>query len=139
MAIRKDFPNAKVIVITTYDWDEDIYRAVRFGAMSYILKDMSINEIVTTIRAVHRGEQKLPPQVAKLLETRLERKELTGRETEVLQMLAKGMSNKEIGVALCLSEATIKSHFVTLFKKLGVADRTQAVILAIRHGIIHLE
>lgn len=139
MAIRKDFPEARIIVVTTYDWDEDIYRAIRFGAMSYLLKDMSMDEIVGAIRAVHAGKQKLHPEIARLLEKRLDRKELTRREMEVLELLAKGRSNKEIGIGLSISEETVKSHLKTLLAKLGVRDRTEAVIAAVRHGIIHLE
>jgi two-component system NarL family response regulator len=139
MAIRKDFPDARIIVVTTYDWDEDNYRAISLGAMSYLLKDMSMDEMLATIRDAYSGKQKLPPQVAKLLERRQDRKELTPREIEVLQMLAKGRSNKEIGVALHVTEETIKSHLRTLFSKLGVRDRTEAVISAVRHGIVHIE
>ena len=138
MAIRKDFPQARLIVVTTYDWDEDIYRALRLGAMSYLLKDMPMEEMIETIRDVHAGQQKLHPQVAKLLEKRQDRKELSGREIEVLQLLAKGRSNKEIASGLGVTEETIKSHLRTLFIKLGVRDRTEAVLNAVRHGIIHL-
>ena len=139
MAIRKDFPDARIVVVTTYDWDEDIYRAIRLGAMSYLLKDMNMEDMLQTIRDAYTGRQKLPPQVAKLLERRMDRKDLTQRELEVLQMLTKGRSNKEIGVALHVSEETVKSHLQTLFSKLGVRDRTEAVINAVRHGIVHLE
>jgi two-component system NarL family response regulator len=139
MAIRKESPRARVIVVTTYDWDEDIYRAIQSGAKSYLLKDMSKEEIVGTIRAVHGGEQKLPPNVASLLQKRLQRPELTERELEVLQLLTKGRSNREIGSALFISEDTVKSHLKTLFAKLGVQDRTEAAISAVRHGIVHLE
>jgi len=139
MAIRKEFPQARVIVVTTYDWDEDIYRAIQSGAKSYLLKDMSKEEIVGTIRAVHAGEQRLPPNVASLLQKRLQRQELTERELEVLRLLTKGRSNREIGSALFISEDTVKSHLKTLFAKLGVQDRTEAAISAVRHGIVHLE
>jgi len=139
MAIRKEFPEARVIVVTTYDWDEDIYRAIQSGAKSYLLKDMSKAEIVGTIRAVHNGEQKLPTTVANRLAERQRREELTPREVEVLQLLAKGRSNKEIASVLFLSEDTVKSHLKTLFTKLGVQGRIEAVITAVRHGIVHLE
>jgi two-component system NarL family response regulator len=139
MAIKKDFSDARIVVVTTYDWDEDIYRAIRLGAMSYLLKDMPMEEMLKTIRAAHAGEQTLPPQVAKLLEQRSDRKDLTPREIEVLHLLAKGRSNKEIGVALKVTEETIKSHLRTLFLKLGVRDRTEAVISAVRHGIVHVD
>lgn len=139
MAIRNKFPEARIIVVTTYDADEDIYRAIHSGAKSYLLKDMSKDEIVRTIRAVHHGEPALPPNIAHRLTERLRREELTGRETDVLKLLTRGRSNKEIASALCISEDTVKSHLKTLFTKLGVQDRTEAAISAFRHGIVHLE
>lgn len=139
LAIRKEFPDARVIVITTYDWDEDVYRAIQSGAKSYLLKDMTQEEIAGTIRAVHAGENKLPPNVAGRLAERLQREELTQREQEVLQLLTKGRSNKEIASDLHISEDTVKYHLKTLFTKLGVQDRTEAAISAIRHGIVHLD
>lgn len=139
LAIRKEFPDARVIVITTYDWDEDVYRAIQSGAKSYLLKDMTQEEIAGTIRAVHAGENKLPPNVAGRLAERLQREELTQREQEVLQFLTKGRSNKEIASDLNISEDTVKYHLKTLFTKLGVQDRTEAAISAIRHGIVHLD
>jgi DNA-binding NarL/FixJ family response regulator len=139
IAIRKEFPGARVIVVTTYDADEDVFRAIQSGAKSYLLKDMSKEEIIGTIRAVHAGEERLPASVAHRLAQRRQRQELTERETEVLQLLTKGRSNKEIASALFVSEDTVKSHLKTLFAKLGVQDRTEAAISAIRHGIVHLE
>jgi DNA-binding NarL/FixJ family response regulator len=139
LAIRKDHPEARVIVLTTYDWDEDIYRAVQSGAESYLLKDMSTDEIAGAIRSAHRGQQQLPPAVADRLAARLQRRDLTGRELDVLQLLVKGRSNKELAESLRISEDTVKSHIKTLFDKLGVRDRTEAAISAIRHGIVHLE
>jgi DNA-binding NarL/FixJ family response regulator len=139
LAIRKDFPEARVIVVTTFDQDEDVYRAIQSGAKSYLLKDMPTEHIVGTIRAVHRGEAALPAAVASRLAARQRREELTQRELEVLQMLTRGRSNKEIASGLFISEDTVKSHLKTLFAKLGVQDRTEAAIAAIRHGIVHLE
>jgi two-component system NarL family response regulator len=139
LAIRKDFPDARVIVLTTYDWDEDIYRAIQSGAKSYLLKDMSKDEIAGTIRAVYAGEHKLPCAVASRLAERQSRAGLTHRETEVLDLLTKGRSNKEIASALFISEDTVKSHLKALFAKLGVQDRTEAAISAVRHGIVHLD
>lgn len=139
MAIRKDFPAARVIVVTTYDADEDIYRAMQSGAQSYLLKDMSDKEILDTIRAVHAGKTRLPQNVANLLAERLKREDLTPREMEVLALLVKGRSNKEIGDQLGLSEAAVKFRLKGLFVKLGVQDRTEAVVSALRHGIFHLE
>ena len=139
LAIRKEFPEAKVVVVTTYDLDEDIYRAIQSGAKSYLLKDSSQEQIAATIRAVNSGREILPPQVASLLQERRKRQNLTERELEVLQLLTKGRSNKEIGSTLHISEDTVKSHLKTLFVKLDVQDRTEAAITAVRHGIVHLE
>ncbi len=139
MAIRKEFPEARVIVLTTFDTDEDIYRAVQSGAKSYLLKDTPEDELAATIRAVHAGEPALPAKMAKRLADRQKRADLSGREMEVLQLLLKGRSNKEIGSALFLSEDTVKAHLKTLFAKLKVQDRTEAAISAIRQGIVHLE
>ncbi len=137
-AIRAHDPQARVIVVTTYDADEDIYRAIQSGAKSYLLKDMSAAEIVGTIRAVYAGQGQLPASIADRLAERLRRPELTPREFEVLQRVVKGRSNKEIAADLAIAEDTVKSHLKTLFAKLGVQDRTAAAISAIRYGIVHL-
>lgn len=138
LAIRQEFPDARVVVLTTYDSDEDIYRAIQSGAKSYLMKDMSKAEIVGTIRAVHAGREQLPPGIADRLAQRRRRPELTLRELEVLQLLVKGRSNKEISSTLSIAEDTVKSHLKTLFAKLGVQDRTAAAISAIRLGIVPL-
>lgn len=139
MAIRKEFPDARVIVLTTFDTDEDIYRAIQSGAKSYLLKDTPEDELAATIRAVHAGEEPLPEKFAKRLADRQQRADLSKREMQVLQLLIKGWSNKEIGASLFLSEDTVKAHLKTLFAKLNVQDRTQAAMSAIRQGIVHLE
>lgn len=139
LAIRKKDPEARVIVLSTYDMDEDIHRAIQSGAKSYLLKDMSIEEIASTIRSVYLGDSLLPRQVAERLTERSEREQLTERERDVLESLIKGRSNKEIASSLCLSEDTVKSHLKTLFAKLRVRDRTGAAVEAIRHGIVHLK
>jgi two-component system NarL family response regulator len=139
MAIRKEFPDARIIVLTTFDTDEDIYRAIQSGAKSYLLKDTPDDELSATIRAVYAGRQTLPEKVAERLALRQQRADLSHREMEVLQLLTKGRSNKEIGSALFISEDTVKAHLKTLFTKLKVQDRTEAAISAIRHGIVHLE
>ena len=138
LAIRQEFPDARVIVLTTFDADEDIYRAIQSGAKSYLLKDMSKVEIVGAIRAVHAGQHALPEGVAERLAERRRRQELTSREVEVLQLLVKGRSNKEIASDLSIAEDTVKSHLKTLFAKLEVRDRTAAAIRAIRLGIVRL-
>lgn len=139
IALRKEFPACRIIVLTTYDCDEDIYRACQSGAQSYLLKDTSADDIVGTIRAVHAGQQRLPSSVADRLAKRLEREEISQRELDVLHLLVKGRSNKEIAATLAISEDTIKFHLKRLFAKLDVQDRTEAAISAIRHGIVHIE
>ncbi len=139
LSIRKSYPEAKVIVLSTYDWDEDIHRAIQSGAASYLLKDMPIEEIAETVKIVHEGDASLPRSVAKRLEERSQREQLTERERDVLESLIKGRSNKEIASSLFISEETVKSHLKTLFHKLHVRDRTEAAIMAIRHGIVHLD
>ena len=132
-------PEVRVIVLTTYEVDEDVFRAMQSGAKSYLLKDMSTEEIAGTIRAVHRGGTELPPRIAERLAARAQRQDLTAREQEVLHLLVRGRSNKEIGAQLFISDETVKSHLKTLFAKLNVRDRTDAAISAVRHGIVHLE
>lgn len=139
LAIRKEFPDARVIVLTTFDTDEDIYRAIQSGAKSYLLKDTPEDELADTIRNVHAGKQILSEKMSTRLAERQQRPELSQREMEVLCLLIKGRSNKEIGSALFLCEDTVKAHFKTLFAKLKVQDRTEAAISAIRHGIVHLD
>ncbi|MGD0260089.1 MAG: response regulator transcription factor [Verrucomicrobiota bacterium] len=139
IALRKEFPQARVIVLTTFDLDEDIYRAIQSGAKSYLLKDTPEDELSATIRAVHAGEEKLPPKLADRLAARQQRAELSERERQVLLLLVRGRSNKEIASALFVTEDTVKAHLKTLFVKLRVRDRTEAAITAIRQGIVHLE
>ena len=139
LSIRKEFPDARVIVLTTFDTDEDIYRAIQSGAKSYLLKDTPNVELAKTIRAVFAGQQILPPKVANRLANRLQRADLSAIEMEVLQLLMKGRSNKEMAISLFITEDTVKARLKTLFTKLKVHDRTEAAISAIRHGIVHLE
>ena len=139
IAIRKEFPDARVIVLTTFETDEDIFRAIQSGAKSYLLKDTPDDELATAIRSVHAGQQILSEKLSRRLAERQQRPELSRREIEVLQLLIKGRSNKEIGSSLFLCEDTVKAHFKTLFSKLKVQDRTEAAISAIRLGIVHLE
>lgn len=139
MAIRKNHPEARIIVLTTFDADEDIYRAMQCGAKSYLLKDTSDEELAAMIRAVYANEGTLPNRVAERLAARMQRPDLSRRETEVLNLLIKGRSNKEISSTLFVSEDTVKAHLKTLFTKLNVRDRTEAAITAIRQGIVHLD
>jgi two-component system NarL family response regulator len=139
LAIRSKHPDARVIVLSTYDTDEDIHRAMQSGAKSYLLKDVPVEEIASTIREVYEGDVSLPRSVAERLTERSARQQLTERERDVLEALIKGRSNKEIAVSLCISEETVKSHLKALFAKLRVRDRTGAAVEAIRHGIVHIK
>jgi two-component system NarL family response regulator len=139
MSICKEFPDARIIILTTFDTDEDIYRAIQSGAKSYLLKDTPHVELAGAIRTVFTGQQILPPKVANRLARRLQRADLSEIEMEVLQLLIKGRSNKEMAQSLFITEDTVKARLKTLFSKLKVHDRTEAAISAIRHGIVHLE
>jgi DNA-binding NarL/FixJ family response regulator len=136
--IRKEFPAARIIVLTTYDGDEDIYRALQAGARGYLLKDMYCDEIIEAIVAVHNGRRHIPGRVATRLAERVFGQDLTAREVEVLELILKGQSNKEIAASLAITEPTVKGHVSNILSKLGVADRTQAVTVALQRGIIHL-
>lgn len=134
-AILEDFPDARIIILTTYDGDEDIYRGLQTGAKSYLLKDANRGELLGAIRAVHDGQKYVPMMVgAKLLE-RMSGPQLSDRETDVLKLLATGKSNRAIASALGVAEGTIKFHVNSILSKLNVSDRTQAVISAFRRGI----
>lgn len=139
IAIRKDYTDARFIVLTTYDGDEDIYRALQAGARAYLLKDMLRDELVETIRAVYAGQRRIPAEVANRLAERMNRTELTARELEVLKHIAQGKSNKIIASDLSISEGTVKIHVNNILSKLGVSDRTHAATFALQRGIIHLD
>jgi len=136
--IRRQTPQARVIVLTTFDGDENIYRALQAGARGYLLKDMFGDELMEAIRAVHAGKTRIPPVVAQRLAERMNGSELTSRELDVLRLIVAGKSNKEIGNQLHISEATVKTHINNLLGKLGVSDRTQAATSAIQRGIVQL-
>lgn len=136
-SIRKEFHNSRFIVLTTYDGDEDIYRALKAGAQAYLLKGMARSDLFAAIRAVHSGLRYIPSVVAKSITSRV-RSDLTKRELDVLKLLAAGGSNKEIAASLKTTEGTIKSYVIHILDKLEVGDRTEAVTTAIKRGIIHL-
>jgi two-component system NarL family response regulator len=137
-AIRREFPDSRLIVLTTYDGDEDIYGALEAGAQAYLLKDMFCDEILAAIRAVHAGQRRIPAAVGTRLAERMAGLDLSEREHQVLELVATGRSNKEIATELHITEATVKGHLTNILGKLGVTDRTQAVIAALRRGIVHL-
>jgi two-component system NarL family response regulator len=137
-AIRQKHPNARVIVLTTFDHDEDIYRALQAGAAGYLLKNIDSHRLLETIRAVHAGRYKLPADVAARLAQRMAAPELSPREREVLELIVKGRSNKEIGTDLGVAENTVKNHVKVVLDKLGVQDRVQATTRAIQRGIVRI-
>lgn len=137
--VRASYPHARFIVLTTYDGDEDIYRALQAGARAYLLKGMTVDVLVSTIRSVHAGKSCIPPVIAQRLAERMATEQLTHREQDVLEQIVRGKSNKEIGTELDISEATVKTHINNLLGKLGVTDRTQAATAAIQRGLVQLD
>jgi DNA-binding NarL/FixJ family response regulator len=138
-ALRHEFGPVVVLVLSTYAADDDVYRAIQAGASGYLLKDMPLKILVEAIRSVHAGHNYFPPGISDRLAERLRQAVPTDRELIVLQKIAKGMSNKEIGSELGITEGTVKAHVTNILSKLHAADRTQAVTTAIKRGIIHIE
>jgi DNA-binding NarL/FixJ family response regulator len=136
--IRKRDPSARIIVLTTYETDTEILRAIKAGTKAYLLKDARREDLLDCIRRVNRGETCIPASLIEKLATGLSSEPLTGRELNVLELLARGKSNKEIGVSLYISETTVKSHLRSIFKKLNVLSRTEAISVAGRRGLIRL-
>jgi two-component system, NarL family, response regulator len=136
--IRATHPQARVIVVTTYEGDEDIHRAMEAGARGYVIKGMPYQTLVEALQRVHSGGRFIPPPVAKALASRMPDSDLSSRELEVLNLLVSGNSNKEIATRLGITEATVKSHVSTILMRLNVEDRTQAVVTALRRGLVHL-
>ena len=137
--IISEFSQAKIIILTTYDTDEDIYRGLQAGAKGYLLKDTSAEELATAIHTVNRGKKYIPQQIVMKLVERINSTELTNREIEVLKLLTKGKSNQEIGSILSITEGTVKFHVNNILTKLNVRDRTRAVITAFKRGLVRLE
>lgn len=131
-------PSTRVLVLTTYDNEEDIFQALESGARGYLLKDTTKEELIEAVRQVHRGERYLPQAVAARLADRLIRPSLTPRELDVLRLVSRGRSNKEMASAMFISEETVKTHMKALFQKLGVHDRAEAVSVSLQRGIIRL-
>jgi two-component system, NarL family, response regulator len=137
--IIRRFPKAKIIVLSTFGGDEDIFKALQAGARAYFLKDVKGQDLIGAIRAVNNGQRPLPPEIASRLAERIPRSELSPRELEILRLIAKGGSNREIATALAISEGTVRVHASNIFAKLGCGDRAQAVSEAFQRGIIHIE
>ena len=135
--LRRD-PTNKVLVLTTFDNEEDVFRALEAGARGYLLKDTTSEELVESLRRVHAGERVLPQAIASRLADRLVRPTLSPRELDVLRLVAKGRTNKELAAAMFISEETVKTHMKALFLKLGVHDRAEAVSVSLKRGIIQL-
>ena len=139
MSICEKMPAARLVIFTTCKGEEDIYRAVKAGAFGYVLKDTPLNEVVECIRAVARGTRWIPPGVAAMLGKRVADRALTARELEVIRALTSGKSNKEIGTLLDISEATVKVHITHILEKLKVTGRTEAINVAMRSGLVHID
>jgi two-component system NarL family response regulator len=131
-------PSTRVLVLTTYDNEEDIFRALEAGARGYLLKDTTSEELVAAVRQIHDGERYLPQAIASRLADRLIRPSLTPRELDVLRLVSRGRTNKEMASAMFISEETVKTHMKSLFQKLGVHDRAEAVSVSLQRGIIRL-
>jgi two-component system NarL family response regulator len=137
--ILAEDPSGRIIVLTTYDGDEDIHRALKCGAKAYLLKDVFREELLKAIRDVYAGRRYISPEVAGRLAERWATEDLTGREVEVLRLIAGGKTNREIGEALMIAEGTVKAHVNNILNKLNANDRTHAAMLALQRGILHLD
>ncbi|MBV8552834.1 MAG: response regulator transcription factor [Acidobacteriaceae bacterium] len=138
IAIRNEFPNARIIVLTTYAGDVQVIRALKAGARGYILKGRVHKELLEAIRAVHAGQKRLPPEVAGALAEHAGEDELSTRELDVLRLIAAGNANKEIAAQLSITEETVKGHVTRILSKLAANDRTHAVTIALKRGIIEI-
>lgn len=136
--IRNEWPEAKILVLTSYDGDQDIYRALEAGVRGYLLKEMVHSEVVRAIRVVYSGKRFIPAEVLQQINGFFPEVALTPRETEVLSLVARGLGNKEVGDVLGTAPGTVKAHVQSILGKLGAKDRTHAVTIALRRGIIHL-
>src|SRR5580704_8376458 len=138
IAIRTEFPEARIIILTTFEGDVEIQRALEAGARAYMLKNMAPRDLVDVIRQVHAGKKRVPPEVASQLAEHLSDESLTSREVDVLRQISGGNRNRDIAEKLYISEETVKVHVKHIMEKLGASDRTQAVAIAVRRGIIQL-
>jgi DNA-binding NarL/FixJ family response regulator len=138
ITIRDEFPEARIIVLTTYEGDVQVLRALKAGARAYLLKGFLRKELLEAIRAVHRGEKRIPPEVVAILADHVVDEALTSREIDVLRLIAGGNANKLIGNQLSITEQTVKGYVKNILSKLGASDRTHAVTVALKRGIIDL-
>lgn len=138
IALRTEFPDARVIILTTFEGDVEIHRALQAGARGYLLKNMPPSELLDVIRQVHAGKKRIPPAIASHLAEHMSDESLTEREVQVLRQVADGNKNRDIARKLFISEETVKVHIKHIMEKLGAADRTQAVAIGVRRGIIQL-
>jgi two-component system NarL family response regulator len=138
LSIKRKHPEARVVVLTTYEGDEDIHRALAAGARGYVIKAMPHEVLLSSLRTVHAGGRSIPAPVATALAGRMSFAELTARETQILELISRGMSNKEIATTTGITEGTVKSHINVILGKLGATHRTEAAAIAIRRGIVHL-
>jgi DNA-binding NarL/FixJ family response regulator len=137
--LRRDFPGARIVVLSNYRGSEDVYQAVRSGAMAYLTKDTSGEELLNAIRNVHRGLRYLSPFTLQRLAERMPVVDLTPRESEVLGCITQGRSNREIAAELCIAEKTVRIHVSSVLDKMGARDRTQATIYALQRGLVHFD
>jgi DNA-binding NarL/FixJ family response regulator len=137
--IRSEFPDARIVMISTYVGDEEIYGALHAGAMGYLVKSVQREELTSAIRKAAAGQRHIPPEVAERLAGRVTRSELSGREREVLRLLVSGRRNREIAHSLVITEGTVKLHVSSILGKLGAVDRTEAVTIALQRGIVQLD
>jgi DNA-binding NarL/FixJ family response regulator len=138
IAIRTEFPQARIIMLTTFEGDVEIQRSLEAGARGYLLKNMPPSELVKVIRQVHAGKKQVPPEIAAHLAEHMSDENLTAREVEVIEQVALGNRNRDVGELLHISEETVKVHIKHIMEKLGAKDRTQAIAIAVRRGIIQL-
>jgi DNA-binding NarL/FixJ family response regulator len=136
--LREEFGNVRVLIFSNYASGEEVFQAMRAGASGFVVKEMALDRLLEAIRKVHQGEQYIPAEIATRMSGRM-LSQLSTRELEVLQLVAKGLSNKEIGAALHVVEGTVKIHLTNILAKLGVSDRTQAIVAAVKRGIIELD
>ena len=137
--IRKLKPNIRAVVLTNYHSDEDVFRAIKAGAMAFVLKTATMEQVLDAVRAAHAGRRWIPPHIADQLAQRLARNPISTRENEVLQLLARGLRNREIGEKLFISENTVRNHVISLLEKLGTTHRTEGIAIALQQGLVRLE